>query len=123
MTIAIAVEVNPHYLPQYSDAIADSYFFTYDISIVNLSDEVVTLRKRYWHITDACGKVQEVSGDGVVGEEPTLFPGECFEYTSGVDLTTPWGKMHGHYWFEVESGEMIRVNIDPFVLTTGALLQ
>ena len=78
--------------------------------------EIVTLRARHWKITDDRGKVQEVIGDGVVGKQPTLAPGESFEYTSGVPLSTPSGFMVGTYQMETSSGERFDVDIPAFSL-------
>jgi ApaG protein len=76
----------------------------------------VQLRNRYWRITDSMGRIQEVRGAGVVGEQPVLRPGEAFEYTSGTPLTTPSGIMVGTYQMESESGERFDVNIPAFSL-------
>jgi ApaG protein len=77
----------------------------------------VQLISRHWIITDAVGKVVEVKGPGVVGNQPTLAPGQSFEYTSGCPLTTPFGSMHGTYQMIDQSGEQFDVQIAPFTLT------
>ncbi len=122
-TIAIEVSVTPEYMADQSDVANDFYAFIYHIEVTNLSDEVMTLRQRYWKIVDAFGKVKEVSGDGVVGEEPALEPGDSFAYTSSVSLHTPWGVMGGHYTFETETGDWVKVLIHEFKLQAKITLQ
>ena len=91
----IHVHVMPHFLEGQSKPEEEKYVWAYTITVENRSAETVTLRSRYWKITDAFGRVQEVRGDGVVGEQPTLKPGENFQYTSGCPLSTPTGFMVG----------------------------
>ncbi len=119
----ILIEVETTYLSGSSDVTFDSYVFSYEIKIQNLSEEEVTLRKRYWKITDSSGDVREVSGDGVVGEEPTLIPFDSYSYMSGVDFSTPWGMMEGYYIFETEWGDLLKVPIEPIHFSAGILLQ
>ena len=119
----ITVKVTPRYLPEQSDMLQDRYAFAYHVLIENESTETVTLRQRYWRITDAQGRVQEVSGAGVVGKEPVLEPWETFEYSSGAQLRTPWGMMQGHYEFELVSGERFEVPIERFDLRSDVVLQ
>ena len=90
--------------------------WVYHIEIQNDGDEVVQLRSRYWHITDSQGRVQEVHGEGVVGEQPVLQPGEAFRYTSGVHLMAGSGMMAGSYGMETSLGETFDVTIPPFSL-------
>jgi len=112
----IAITVKPEYLEAQSRP-DDGYFvWAYTITIENLGAETVTLRTRYWRITDARGRVQEVRGAGVVGEQPTLKPGERFQYTSGAPLPTPSGFMTGAYQMETETGEPFNVDIPVFSL-------
>ena len=117
-TRGIRVIVKPKYLESQSRPDDDHFVWAYTITIENRGPESVTLRSRYWKITDARGRVQEVKGAGVVGEQPTLRPGELFEYTSGAPLTTPSGFMVGAYQMESERGEHFNVAIPAFSLDT-----
>src|SRR5215831_17375786 len=91
VTRNIAVTVSPRFLPERSSSEESVYFWAYTIEIRNRGDKTVQLKTRHWVITDGAGQTQEVSGEGVVGEEPVLEPGAAFEYTSGVPLPTPSG--------------------------------
>lgn len=93
----VPIEVETYYIAAQSDPAADRYVFAYTITIRNHSSETVQLLSRYWLITDANGKQTEVSGDGVVGEQPQLESGSTYKYTSGAVLETPVGTMQGHY--------------------------
>jgi ApaG protein len=93
----VPVEVETFYIAAQSDPSAERYVFAYTITIRNLSDQPIQLLNRYWLITDANGKQTEVSGEGVVGEQPSLMPGSSYRYTSGAVLETPLGTMQGHY--------------------------
>ena len=115
-TRAIEVTVKPMYLEDESEPSSDHYVWAYWIRIENQSKDVVQLRARHWRITDATGRLQEVHGEGVVGEQPVLAPGEAFEYTSGSPLTTPSGIMVGTYEMETEGGERFQVDIPAFSL-------
>ena len=93
------------------------WFFTYNINIINESNETVQLLERQWIIPDADGNKEEVRGPGVIGEQPILRPGENFEYRSGCPLTTAVGSMYGHYLMAVyNSDETFEVKIAPFTL-------
>jgi len=116
VTHDIQVTVTPSYLPDRSSAEHARFFWAYKIEIVNLGKVTVQLKTRHWHITDAHGKVQEVRGPGVVGEQPVLKPGERFEYTSGVPLTTATGTMVGRYRMEADTGEVFDVEVPAFSL-------
>lgn len=116
VTRGINVTVTPRYLPEESSPEHNRYFFAYTVEIINLSSERVQLRARFWHITDAQGRVQEVRGAGVVGEEPVLGPGESYSYTSGCPLTTQSGTMQGHYVMETATGETFEAQIPAFSL-------
>ncbi|HFC05609.1 MAG TPA: Co2+/Mg2+ efflux protein ApaG [Rhizobiales bacterium] len=112
----IKVTVQPEYLVEQSKP-QDSYFvWSYTIKIENLGNENVRLRARYWHITDSVGRVQEVRGEGVVGEQPVIKPGEVFKYTSGAPLATPSGFMRGSYQMEDADGQPFEVEIPAFSL-------
>ena len=115
-TRAIAVTVKPMYLEDQSSPAENYFVWAYHVRIENLGAETVQLKSRYWNITDAKGRVQEVRGDGVVGEQPVLGPGETFEYTSGTPLATPSGIMVGFYHMETNLGENFDAEIPAFSL-------
>jgi ApaG protein len=110
------VTVEPAFDPERSEPEESLFFWRYSIEIANLSDKTVTLKERHWRITDAEGRQQEVRGPGVVGEQPTLKPGEAFRYTSGCPLTTPSGMMVGEYRMVGEDGGSFEVAIPAFSL-------
>ena len=116
VTHEVRVTVEPQYLPERSDPQDRRFFWAYTVEISNLGDEPLQLRSRYWRITDARGRVEEVRGPGVVGEEPTIGPGESYTYSSGCPLTTSSGFMVGHYIMERQSGETVTVKIPAFSL-------
>ena len=115
-TNAITVTVNPVYLDDQSDPDEGHFVWAYQVRIENNGMTAVQLRSRYWNITDANGLVHEVRGDGVVGEQPVLEPGEAYEYTSGTPLQTPSGIMVGSYQMETEDGDWIDVDVPAFSL-------
>jgi ApaG protein len=115
-TKSITVTVNPVYLEDQSDPDEGHFVWAYQVRIENNGPTTVQLRSRYWNITDANGLVQEVRGDGVVGEQPILEPGDAFEYTSGTPLQTPSGIMVGSYQMETEDGDWIDVQVPAFSL-------
>jgi ApaG protein len=112
----IRVTVRPKYLQSQSRPDDDHFVWAYTITIENHGSETVTLRSRHWKITDDRGRLQEVRGEGVVGEQPTLKPGESFDYTSGVPLSTPSGFMVGTYQMESVNGERFDIDIPAFSL-------
>ena len=112
----IRVDVETSYLDEQSDPKERRYVFSYTITIRNEGRVPAKLLTRHWIITDANGKVQEVRGEGVVGEQPTLAPGERFEYTSGVPLTTASGFMTGRYQMVSDSGERFEIDVPTFSL-------
>jgi ApaG protein len=112
----IKVTVRPKYLPERSEPDEDHYFWSYTIEIANDGDRTVQLTHRYWQITDANGRREEVRGPGVVGEQPKLKPGDAFSYTSGCPLRTPSGVMVGTYRMIDESGDAFDVAIPAFSL-------
>ena len=116
ITRNIAVTVEPFFLEDQSSPDEMHFVWAYHVRIENQGPQTVQLRNRYWRITDSMGRIQEVRGAGVVGEQPVLRPGEAFEYTSGTPLTTPSGIMVGTYQMESESGERFDVNIPAFSL-------
>jgi ApaG protein len=115
-TRSIRVTVEPIYLDDQSSPEEQRYVWAYHVRIENHGPETVQLRTRYWRITDALGRIQEVRGAGVVGEQPVLKPGEAFEYTSGTPLPTPSGFMVGTYQMENEAGERFDVAVPAFSL-------
>ncbi|HWA42555.1 MAG TPA: Co2+/Mg2+ efflux protein ApaG [Hypericibacter adhaerens] len=115
-TRSIRITVEPTYLDDQSAPEEQRFVWAYHVRIENQGAETVQLRSRYWRITDARGKVQEVRGAGVVGEQPVLKPGESFEYTSGTPLPTSSGFMVGTYQMENETGERFDVAVPAFSL-------
>ncbi|MEO0400067.1 MAG: Co2+/Mg2+ efflux protein ApaG [Pseudomonadota bacterium] len=115
-TRGIRIRVEPHYLDDQSDPEDDHYVWAYTVRIENGSQEPVRLRTRHWLITDALGQTEEVRGEGVVGEQPLIRPGEGFEYTSGAPLGTPSGVMVGRYGMETAEGEAFEAEIPAFSL-------
>ncbi len=118
----INVQVATDYIDEQSEPDAGRYVFAYTITIVNNSNTAAQLISRHWVITDANGKVQEVTGDGVVGEQPHLRPGEKFRYSSGAVLETPVGAMQGLYRMLADDGENFDAPIAPFTLAVPGLL-
>jgi len=116
LTKGIRVSVQTRYLPDRSSPARKQYAFAYTVRITNEGQVPAQLRSRHWIITDGDGKVQEVKGDGVVGEQPLLHPGQAFEYTSGCVLETPYGSMHGTYRMVPVLGEEFDAEIAPFSL-------
>jgi ApaG protein len=117
VTAGIRVRVQSHYLPEQSSPKDDHYVFAYTITIANESTYTAQLRTRHWIITDGRGGVEEVKGEGVVGEQPRLSPGQSFQYTSGCHLTTPIGTMQGTYQFFRDDGTYFDAQIAPFSLS------
>ena len=115
-TRSIRVSVEPEYLDDQSEPDEHRFVWAYHVRIENQGAQTVQLLSRYWHITDEVGHIQEVTGDGVIGEQPVLEPGESFEYTSGTPLGTPSGIMQGHYVMEADNGETFEVSIPAFSL-------
>jgi ApaG protein len=118
MTKGIRVEVESTYLPEQSEPTSKRFVFAYTVTIANEGTETVQLKTRHWIITDATGHVQEVRGEGVVGETPVLKPKDKFEYTSGCILKTPWGTMNGEYQMYKTDGSWFDAEIAPFLLAT-----
>jgi ApaG protein len=116
VTRDIEVTVEPNYLPDKSSAEDGRYFWSYTVVISNIGAETVQLRTRHWIITDGVGRQQQVRGEGVVGEQPVLGPGERYEYTSRVPLATASGFMAGSYEMESATGERFEIAIPAFSL-------
>ena len=118
----IRIQVATSYVDDESEPESDRYVFAYTITISNSGNIAAQLISRHWIITDANGKVQEVNGDGVVGEQPLLNPGEEFRYSSGAVLETPVGAMQGLYRMETDGGIGFDALIAPFTLAVPGLL-
>ncbi|MBT5646251.1 Co2+/Mg2+ efflux protein ApaG [bacterium] len=116
VTREIRVQVEPVYLDDQSEPDNAQYVWAYRVQIENEGTETVQLLTRYWHITDGMGRVQEVRGAGVVGEQPVLNPGESYEYTSGTPLPTPSGIMKGSYQMSTPSGDKFDIEVPAFSL-------
>ena len=116
LTEGIRVKVRARYAPERSAPALSQWFFFYTITITNESEQQVQLLSRRWLIIDATGKTEEVHGPGVVGEQPTLAPGQSFEYTSGCPLPTPFGSMEGTYQMVTERGTQFDAEIARFEL-------
>jgi ApaG protein len=115
-TNGVSVEVEARYAADHSAPQLGRWFFLYTVRIRNVGEETVQLLARHWVITDATGKVEEVRGPGVVGEQPVLNPGEAFEYTSGCPLETPSGHMRGRYEMRSAGGTRFHAEIPRFDL-------
>ena len=118
----VVIQTQVNYLPEQSDEPGNRFVFSYTITITNLGPSSAKLISRHWVITDAHNHVQEVRGQGVVGEQPLLKPGQNFEYTSGTVLTTQVGTMRGSYQMQAEDGTEIEVDIPQFVLSVPRVL-
>ena len=119
---SIRVDVETSYLSDQSDPQEQRYVFSYTITIRNEGRKPAKLLSRHWLITDANGKIQEVRGDGVVGEQPHLKPGQGFRYSSGAVLETPVGAMQGSYQMQADDGECFDAPIAPFRLAIPGVL-
>lgn len=117
VTRGIKVHVESEYAPDRSQPSQNQWFFLYTITITNEGGETAQLVTRHWIITDGTGRVEEVRGDGVVGRQPVLAPGESFTYTSGCPLQTPFGVMEGTYQMVTQGGERFDAKIAPFTLS------
>jgi len=118
----IHIDVQTHYIEEQSRPEQDYFVFAYTITIMNNGDEAAKLLNRHWVITDSNQKIQEVRGEGVVGEQPHLKPGEQFVYTSGTMLETSVGTMRGSYEMQTDDGSIFDAPIDEFVLSTPRVL-
>ncbi|MEM9810134.1 MAG: Co2+/Mg2+ efflux protein ApaG [Pseudomonadota bacterium] len=115
-TDGIRVRVSSDYLEEESEPAEGRYFWSYTVRIDNDSASVVTLTRRTWHIADSAGQSFVVEGEGVVGEQPVLRPGDAFEYTSATPLNAPSGMMFGAYEMNRDNGEVFEAQIPPFSL-------
>ncbi|MTI00240.1 Co2+/Mg2+ efflux protein ApaG [Roseibium sp. RKSG952] len=116
VTNGIEVSVEPYYLDDESAPEKSEYIWAYMVEIKNISDQTVQLKNRYWRIMDGLGRVEEVRGPGVVGEQPVLAPGDTYEYSSGCPLSTDSGFMEGSYEMERDDGTRFDVAIPAFSL-------
>lgn len=117
ITSGMKVRVEPAFLESESDPEQGRYVWSYAVDVENQSPEPVQLLSRYWRITDALGITQEVRGQGVIGQQPVIAPGESFSYSSAAPLNAPSGLMHGHYEMaRLHSGDRITVNVPAFAL-------
>jgi ApaG protein len=119
---SIQIDVETRYIAEQSSPEDRRYVFAYTITIANVGEVAAQLLTRHWIITDANGRVQEVHGEGVVGEHPYLKPGEAFRYTSGAMIETPVGSMHGSYQMRADDGTLFDAPIPPFSLSIPRLL-
>jgi ApaG protein len=116
VTRGVRVKVTPAFLDDQSDPDSGRFLWSYKVRIENSGSESVQLMSRYWHITDADGRIQEVRGAGVVGAQPVIEPGQVFEYTSGCPLPTASGAMAGRYQMRAAYGEAFEAEIPVFLL-------
>ncbi len=116
LTDGIRVEVRARYSPEHSDPAHSRWFFLYTIRVSNEGETAAQLLNRHWIIVDATGHVEEVRGEGVVGKQPHLEPGESFEYTSGCPLGTPFGSMSGSYEMQRVDGTRFEAEVALFEL-------
>jgi ApaG protein len=120
VTGGIRVHVSAVYSDAHSMPAQSRWFFLYTIRISNEGDEEVQLLRRHWYITHGTGKVEEVEGPGVVGEQPKLAPGQSFEYTSGCPLESPFGSMYGQYRMATKNGTEFDAEVALFELRQAA---
>ena len=121
-TNKINVQIMPAYIAEQSDPHNNHYAFSYTVTILNEGDIAARLLARHWVITDGDGKIQEVKGEGVIGEQPHIEPGEYFRYTSGTFMNTPVGTMHGSYQMISDNGETFEASIPNFTLAKPNIL-
>ena len=122
VTQGLRITVETQYLPEQSAPEEEQFAFAYTVRIANEGDDTAQLVSRHWIITDANNHVHEVRGEGVVGEQPTLKPGEQFEYTSGAAILTPVGTMRGSYQMVAEDGTRFEAPIAEFTLSVPRVL-
>lgn len=118
----IDIDIETQYIEEQSLPEQDRYVFAYTITISNIGDVPAKLLRRHWVITDSDGNVQEVDGEGVVGEQPQIAPGDHYRYTSGTILETPVGTMQGNYLMRSDNGEEFNAEIPVFTLAIPRIL-
>ncbi|MDH5608442.1 MAG: Co2+/Mg2+ efflux protein ApaG [Cyclobacteriaceae bacterium] len=117
ITKGVKVTVETEYHPEYSNPVQQHYVFTYRITIENLGDKTIQLKSRHWEIVDSIYPKREIDGEGVVGKQPVLDPGEIHQYVSGCNLRSGIGKMFGYYTMErISDGRRFFVNIPEFTM-------
>lgn len=116
VTEFIRVSTHSVYIAERSDPLNGFYFFAYRIRIANEGEVAARLLSRHWIIMDGLGRIEEVCGEGVIGEQPRIEPGQSHEYTSFCPLPTPWGRMSGSYTMQRDDGALFDVQIAPFNL-------
>ncbi|MEW6168214.1 MAG: Co2+/Mg2+ efflux protein ApaG [Pseudomonadota bacterium] len=123
VTRGVRIIVRPRYVAEQSDPAGGEYLFAYQVTIRNEGEDLVQLISRHWVITNGEGRVEEVRGPGVVGQQPRLAPGEEFQYTSACPLTTPVGTMHGEFnMVVIDTAEAFDALISPFRLALPGVL-
>ncbi len=121
VTSGIKISVETFYQPEQSNPIQFHYFFAYRITIENTSEYTVQLKRRHWFIFDSNSVKSEVEGEGVIGEQPVLSPGDVYKYISGCNLNSEIGKMHGYYLFEkISDDTTFHVEIPQFIMEVPA---
>jgi ApaG protein len=115
-TSSIKVSVDSEYLPEQSQPESALYVFAYHVRIENFGTTSAQLMSRHWIITDGNQEIEEIIGEGVIGEQPLIQPGEIYEYSSGAVIRTPVGSMHGNYRLIGKNGNFFDAYIDPFTL-------
>ena len=120
VTDGVTVRVAVNFLPEQSRIEAGKWFWVYHVRIENGGTQAIRLLTRHWRITDGRGMVNLVDGEGVVGEQPMLLPGQSHDYVSGCPLSTPHGSMEGHYIFRSEDGSVFEAAIPFFPLAAPA---
>ncbi len=123
ITRGIAVSVEPTYVEANSSPANSQYFWAYQVTIENQGEETIQLQSRHWMITNARGEFTEIKGQGVIGEQPFLKPGESYSYTSGALLNTPSGMMGGSYQMESDRNERFDIEIPTFSLDSPNLAE
>ncbi len=122
ITRGIRIQVKCNYVPEESTPETGHYLFTYQVTVINHSEQAVQLISRHWVITNADGKKEEIRGLGVVGQQPLIRPGESYRYSSFCPLNTPVGSMHGTYQMVLNNGEEFDAVIAPFTLAVPGIL-
>ncbi len=116
ITSGIKVQVVSKYIPEHTNPDIPRYFFAYWVTITNESETAIKLMDRHWEITDAIGKLKVVDGEGVIGKQPIIKPGESFSYNSFCPIETEFGMMTGHFQVKREDGHFIKIEIPQFQL-------
>ncbi len=123
VTKGIKIIVETYYQKEYSSPMNNEYMFAYKVSISNESTQTIKLLRRHWHIIDSTQQAREVEGEGVVGNQPIIYPGETFQYVSGCNLKSEMGKMYGTYTMQrVSDGHLFEVTIPAFELIADSKL-